>query len=107
MEKMMIDFLDLFFQWLSSRIEIEFQIFTNCFKVYYKIIHFVSTFAEEPFVLTFRFSDSEIKTYTEDDGSNFQYSFDQKFDMKYISNLQIWGDLEYINEITIRFNTKA
>lgn len=63
-------------------------------------------FSGSEFVLTFHFTDNEIIVYTEDEGRTYQYQFGHKFNINEIESVQVWDDIEYIQEITFRYKTK-
>lgn len=56
-----------------------------------------------PFVLTFTFTNSDITVYTDDENRCFQYAFTHKFEIDQIKSVQLWDDVEYVEEITFRF----
>lgn len=57
----------------------------------------------QEFVLTFFFSDDEIVVYTNDVGRGFQYKYSNKFNIDDIRSVEVWGDVEYVNEIIFRY----
>lgn len=67
---------------------------------------FLVSLAGSKFILTFHFSPREIVVY-EDECKNYQYSFSHKFDMGDIRAVQVWDDVEYIDEITFRYKNTA
>lgn len=58
------------------------------------------------FVLTFMFDDNEFLVYSEDEFRNFQYRFPYQYDIRDIKTVQVWDDVEYINEIIFRYKSK-
>uniref|UniRef100_A0A0K8TTR1 Galectin n=1 Tax=Tabanus bromius TaxID=304241 RepID=A0A0K8TTR1_TABBR len=57
----------------------------------------------EEFILTFYFDDSEILIYTGDDMRDLQYRYDHVLAYDEIKSVQVWGDVEYITEVTFRY----
>lgn len=60
----------------------------------------------QKFVLTFYFDDEEILIYTGDEHRNYLYRFAYQFDVGDIKTLQVWDDVDYINEIVFRLKQK-
>lgn len=54
-------------------------------------------------VLTFSFGDGEIFVYAGDEYRNYQYAFERKFSIDSIRSIEVWGDVEFIDEITFRY----
>lgn len=67
---------------------------------------YIFNFSGSEFTLTFHFTENEIIVYTEDEGRTYQYQFGHKFDISQIENVQVWDDIEYIQEIIFRYKTK-
>lgn len=57
----------------------------------------------QEFVLTFHFYEDEIVVYSDDQDRCFQYKFDHKFDMGVIKSVQLWDDVDHVNEIVFRY----
>lgn len=62
--------------------------------------------AGQQFVLTFQFTDSDILVYSDDENRNLICNFDYRLDIDDIKTVQVWDDVEYINEIIFRYNKK-
>lgn len=58
------------------------------------------------FVLTFFFDDNEFVVYSGDEFRNFQYRYQYQFDIRDIKSVQVWDDVDYINEIIFRYKSK-
>lgn len=59
------------------------------------------------FTLTFFFDDNDFLVYTNDDNRNYHYKFGYQFDIGDIHSIQVWDDVEYINEITFRYKKET
>lgn len=57
----------------------------------------------QEFVLTFHFDDSEFLVYSDDENRCFQYRFEYKFDIRDIKSVQVWDDIDYVDEIIFRY----
>lgn len=57
----------------------------------------------QEFVLTFHFDDNEILVYSDDEDRCFQYKFGHKFDIGDIKSVQVWDDVESVDEIIFRY----
>lgn len=57
----------------------------------------------QEFVLTFHFDDSEILVYSGDENRCYLYKFDYKFDIGDIMSVQLWDDVDCVNEIIFRY----
>lgn len=57
-------------------------------------------------MLTFHFDDNEILVYSDDEDRCFQYKFGQKFDIGDIKAVQVWDDIDYVEEIIFRYRKK-
>lgn len=57
----------------------------------------------QQFVLTFHFTDSDVLVYSDDENRNFISSFEYQFDIGDIRSVQVWDDIDYINEIIFRY----
>lgn len=55
------------------------------------------------FVLTFHFDDSEFLVYSDDENRCFQYRFGYKFDIRDIKSVQVWDDVDSVDEIIFRY----
>lgn len=55
------------------------------------------------FVLTFRFDDNDFLVYSGDENRNFQYKFEYQFDIGDIKAVQVWDDVDHIQEIIFRY----
>lgn len=58
-------------------------------------------FTGDTFKLEFIFSDEEILVYSD---IGFHYKFELQFDLSEIRSLQIWDDLDYVNELKFVYN---
>lgn len=67
-----------------------------------------NTFIKGPghnFIITFFFDDNEFVVYADDENRNYQYRYPYQYDIADIKYVQVWGDIERMDEIIFRFNT--
>lgn len=67
--------------------------------------HFFFPYSGQEFILLFRLTDREIVVYTDD--YNYQYSFEYQFDFGDVKAVQVWHDVDSIEEVTFRYNKKS
>lgn len=60
-------------------------------------------YSGQDFILTFHFTEREIMVYTDDTARCFQYEFEHQFDIADIKSVQVWDDVDYIDEIVFRY----
>lgn len=58
----------------------------------------------EKFTLIFRFHEECIKVFAEDTQHTPDYEFEHKFPMESIKIIELWDDLEYVEEIAFKYN---
>lgn len=63
------------------------------------------TDAGQEFTLTFEFTEEEIMVYSGDgDNEDFITQFSYQSDMGHFASVQVWDDVDYVNEIIFRYH---
>lgn len=71
-----------------------------------KITAKITLIVGSKFTLTFHIGEDDYFVYTGDEGRNFQYQFPHQLNIKDIECVQLWDDIEYVNEIIFRYKQK-
>lgn len=78
-----------------------FIVFPYSDSVFFPFLYIL--YSGHEFVLTFHFDDSEFLVYSDDENRCFQYRFAYKFDIRDIKSVQVWDDVDSVDEIIFRY----